>query len=396
LTAVEHRLPIGGCKIQARLSMRNAHVLLLYNEPVLPAGHPDAESENDVLDTVEVIQGILNAGEFRVERLGVGRDLQPLLDRLREDRPDAVFNLFEGLADRPFTESVVAGILEWLDIPFTGSPSEALTLARNKERAKLMMRGANLPTPPFFTIERLPVPICPLPWPVIVKPADQDASVGIEQASVVTNQAHLEARVTHVLNCYGAALVEQFIAGREIQVSLVETTPGPSGSRELQSLPFAEIEFTDPTLWPIYSYDAKWSPTSREHEATPLRVGVSVPPEWSERIVDVACRSFRLLGCRDYARVDLRVTERGEPLILEVNTNPFIYGVELTEGLPAIGKSHPDFIRDLVRAALARGQATKVVLKRKAGQPKTAGVRTVGRRVRARRARSGGENVETA
>jgi D-alanine-D-alanine ligase len=229
-----------------------------------------------------------------------------------------------------------------------------------------------------------------------VKPAGQDASVGIEQASVVTNQAHLEARVAHVLNRYGTALVEQFIAGREIQVSLVETTPGRFGSRELRSLPFAEIEFNDPTLWPIYSYDAKWSPTSREHEASPLRVGVSVPPEWSERIVDAARRSFRLLGCRDYARVDLRVTERGEPFILEVNTNPFIYGIELTEGLPAIGKSHPDFIRDLVRAALVRGQATKVVSKRKAGKPKSAAVSSVGRHVRARRPRSSGENVETA
>lgn len=376
--------------------MPSAHVLLLYNQPVLPAGHPDAESEHDVLDTVEVIHGILNTGDFRVERLGVGRELQPLLDRLRDNPPDAVFNLFEGLADRPFTESIVAGILEWLDIPFTGSPSETLALARNKERAKLMMRGADLPTPGFFTIERLPVPICPLPWPVIVKPAGQDASVGIEQASVVTNQVHLEARVAHVLNRYGTALVEQFIGGREIQVSLVETTPGPTGLRELQTLPFAEIEFTDPALWPIYSYDAKWLATSPEHEATPLRVGVSVPPEWSERIVDAARRSFRLLGCRDYARVDLRVTERGEPFVLEVNTNPFIYGIELTEGLPAIGKSHPDFIRDLVRAALARGQPANVALKRKAGKPKPAAVRPVVRRVRARRARPSGENLETA
>src|SRR6185312_11596160 len=94
LITVAYRLPIGGGKIRARLSMPSERVLLLYNEPVLPADHPDAESENDVLDTVEVIHGILNAGDFQIERLGVGRDLQPLVDRLRDDRPDAVFNLF--------------------------------------------------------------------------------------------------------------------------------------------------------------------------------------------------------------------------------------------------------------------------------------------------------------
>src|SRR5437773_6567592 len=113
-----------------------SRILLLYNEPVLPTDHPDAASESDILETVEIVGRILRDAGFEVTRLGVGNNLQKLIDGLRELQPDAVFNLFEGLADRPFTESVAAGVMEWFNVPFTGSPSETLTLARDKQRSK--------------------------------------------------------------------------------------------------------------------------------------------------------------------------------------------------------------------------------------------------------------------
>lgn len=376
--------------------MANERVLLLYNQPILPADHPEAGSEADILETVEVIHGILKAGGFDVRRFGVGLEMQPLLDCLRKDRPDVVFNLFEGLADRPFTESVVAGILEWHEISFTGSPSEALTLARNKEWAKFMMLGADLPTPPFFTVERLPAPKCHLQWPVIVKPAAQDASVGIDQASVVMDQSQLEARIAYVLDRFGKAIVEQYIAGREIQVSVVDIAQGPSGSRELRALPFAEVVFTDPKIWPIYSYDAKWMPSSKEHESSPLQIGVNVPADWSERIIAAAAGAFRLLGCRDYARVDMRVSVHGEPFILEVNANPYLIGFELIDGLPAIGKSHPEFICDLIRAALGRRNPSTIAPKSRTCEPKPLPVLTGGRRARPARARARDKKAETA
>src|SRR5262245_43359438 len=155
-------------------------LMLLYNEPILPADHPDAASEREILETVEIIGRTLDAAGYDVVRFGLGRDLRQLVDGLAEVRPDAVFNHFEGLADRPFTEAIVAGVMEWYDMPFTGSSSETLTLARDKQRTKFLLHGADLPTPPFFTVEQLPVPECHLTWPVIVKPAKQDASVGIE------------------------------------------------------------------------------------------------------------------------------------------------------------------------------------------------------------------------
>jgi D-alanine-D-alanine ligase len=334
--------------------MPQSRVVLLYNEPVLPPSHPDYESDADILETVEIIDRILCDVGHEVKRLGVGNDLQRLIDGLIELQPDTVFNLFEGLADRPSTESVVAGIMEWFHVSFTGSPSETLALARDKERTKLLLRGAGLPTAPFFVVEHLPVPKCQLKWPVIVKPALQDASVGIDQASVVTNQVQLASRVEHVLARYGPVLVEQFIAGREFQVSLIEGAPDERGRCVPLALPTAEIVFKDPSLWPIYSYDAKWAQSSSEYNSTPLTVPVIIPPDWLERINDVARKAYRLLNCRDYARVDLRVDAQGEPYILEINPNPFINSIALIDGLAVVGQSHPQFIADLVTAALSR------------------------------------------
>src|SRR5947209_2633797 len=170
-------------------------ILVLFNDPVLPIDHPDAASEREILDTVNSVSRTLRRAGFRVSRLGIGNDLTALAEGLEEHCPDAVFNLFEGLSNRPFTESVVAGMLEWLKVPFTGCPSDTLTLARDKQRTKFLLRGAGLPTAPFFTVDHLPVPECRLDWPVIVKPANQDASCGIEQESVVQNQAELTSRV---------------------------------------------------------------------------------------------------------------------------------------------------------------------------------------------------------
>jgi D-alanine-D-alanine ligase len=330
-------------------------VLVLYNEPVLPADHPDAASEHEVLDSVAAVTEALEEGGFAVGRLAVGADPRALLDGLRREAPDVVFNLFEGLASGGGTEATgeatVAGLLEWLRVPFTGSPATAITLARDKVRTKHLLRGAGLPTPAFFVVEQLPCPPCPLGWPAIVKPACLDASVGIEQASVVTSQEQLEGRVAHVLGRYGPpALVEQFVPGREFHVHVIEDGDG------LDLLPLAEIEFCeeDPSYWPIYTYEAKWNAGTREYEATPLRSPVTLEPEAWERLGQIARRAYRLVGCRDYARIDMRMTAGGEFFILEVNPNPSFTSRGVINGFAALGRTRAQFFRDLVRAALAR------------------------------------------
>jgi D-alanine-D-alanine ligase len=205
-------------------------------------------------------------------------------------------------------------------------------------------------------VEESPVPECGLEWPVIVKPAQQDASVGLDQGSVVTDQGRLNERVGFLLRTYGPpVLVEEFIPGRELNVALVEAP-------DLRTLPISEVLFVDkdPAYWPIVTYDAKWKPGSRDYEATPPRYPAEVSPRLAERLGVLARRAFRLLGCRDYARVDFRVRPSGKPYLLEVNPNPdFNPTAGLAGGLSSAGLTHAQFTVDLVRAALARGHRTE-------------------------------------
>ncbi len=331
-------------------------VLILYNEPVLPEDHPDAESEREILSTVEAVENNLVAAHFPTHKLGISTDARPLLDGLREMQPDVVFNLFEGTGDHGHTEAYVAGLLEWSGIPFTGCPAQALGLARDKARTKYLLQGAGLPTAPFFVVENLPVPPSPLAWPVIVKPVHQDASVGIDQGSVVTDQDQLTQRVTRLLETYGPpVLVEEFIRGRELGIALIEHP-------DLKPLPISEILFVedDPAFWPIITYDAKWNPGSRDYEATPPRYPAAVSPRLARRLEAIGRQAFRLLGCRDYARIDFRVKPSGKPYVLEVNPNPdFSPSAGFSGGLNSAGIAHAQFTVDLVWAAWGRAQVSK-------------------------------------
>src|SRR5262249_26046819 len=136
--------------------------LLLYNEPTLPEGHPDAASEHEIVDTVAEVASALVPAGFRVGRLAASHDPDALVAGLRRHRPDVVFNLFEGTHQRGETEAYAAGVLQWAGVPFTGSPSEALAVARSKHLTKQLLRGAGLPTPDFFVVDALPVPLCSL------------------------------------------------------------------------------------------------------------------------------------------------------------------------------------------------------------------------------------------
>src|SRR5262245_57920327 len=326
-----------------RQPARAMRVLIVHNQPVLPDDHPHADSDHEIVDNAHDVGGHLSKAGIDARQLAVGRDPEQLITALRAAEPDVVFNLFEGLADQYNTESHVAGILDWLGIPYTGSPYHTLCIARSKPLTKHLLRGADLPTPPFFVVEDLPIPDCRLKWPVIVKPAEQDASVGLDQGSVVTGMAGLKDRVEFLLDEFGApVLVEEFIPGREFNVGVIEAP-------DVQVLPPSEIVFLDQAedYWPIVTYDAKWKPGSRDYEATPPRYPATVSARLNERLGRLACQAFRLLGCRDYARIDFRVRPSGQAYILEVNPNPDFNPIAgLSGGLTSAGLTHAQFTVD--------------------------------------------------
>lgn len=336
-------------------------VLVLFNQPVLPLDHPDANSEHDIHLTVENTVKILKAAGFDVRQLGIDYDPRPLLDELRDHRPDAVYNLFEGLATQTGTEVSVAALLEWLNVPFTGSGSMALCVGRDKIRTKHLVSAVGLRTPEYAIVEEPPVPPWPHGWPAIVKPATQDGSVGIDQGAVVTSQDQLDQRVKYVMEKYGAPIIiERFINGREFHVNVIEDCPAQTRGRPLIVVPPAEIAY-DPKnakLWPIYSFAAKWEYLGEEYKAAPLKSGVVLSDDQAAKLHDLSVRTFRLLQCQDYARLDVRTAADGTFYILEVNPNPYLNSPTLIEGLEIIGRTHERFVVDLALAAIARGGKT--------------------------------------
>ncbi len=194
------------------------------------------------------------------------------------------------------------------------------------------------------------MPPCALEWPVIAKPAKQDASVGLAQDSVCTNQADLDKRVAHLLEAYGPVLVEEFIRGREFNVALLELP-------DLRYLPPSEIIFPAerPGFWPILTYAGKWRPGTPEYEDTPPKFPADISPAVARRLGTIATRAYQLIGCRDYARVDFRMKPNGRPYILEVNPNPEISPNAGFAGcLEAANIPYAEFVVRLIEQALAR------------------------------------------
>ncbi len=186
--------------------------------------------------------------------------------------------------------------------------------------------------------------------PVIVKPAHEDASLGIGPQSVVSDRAALEEQIALVQSVYGPVLVERFIAGREFNAAVL-ATPEP------RLLPLAEIEFAAELTERerLVTYAAKWNCGSVADLATAPRCPARVEPVLAERIAAIALSAFEVTGCRDYARVDMRVADDGGIYILEINGNPDIGpSAGFARALRAAGIEYAEFVERLVRTAAER------------------------------------------
>lgn len=335
------------------MSAHRPRVAVLYNAPALPPGHPDAASEAGVVRVARAVAEALKGARFKAWPLAARPPVARLMRRLTRQKPDVVFNLIEGFGGRSGAEEWVAGLLELLGLPYTGPPPEALTFCRSKGRTKALLRGSGLPTASF--VVREPGDLGSGAWegPVIVKPDAEDASLGIDQQSIVTDPGDLDARVARTRAAYGPrVLVEAYLPGPEFNVGVL-ALPGP------EPLPVAEVVFAAPPgIWPILSYAAKWAMGSAEDLASPVRCPAPIDPALAGRLGRLAVAAVRATGCRDYARVDFRLDARGEPMILEVNPNPDIDPeAGWARALRASGRDYAATLAALARQALGRGTA---------------------------------------
>jgi D-alanine-D-alanine ligase len=294
-----------------------------------------------VLDPVNQIGDLLASLKHRVTRVAVRDDLK-WLDHVR--RADLVVNLCEGIGGVSRWEPMVTGTMELAGVAFTGAGSWTTTICHNKNVVNALLQAAGLPIPRWAMPVNGRVP-ADFPLPAIVKPAAEDASVGIDQASVVRTHRQLRQRVTQIEKDYGPAMVQQYVAGREFAVGILGSTV----------LPLSEIDFSGMPggSWPILSFDAKWTTGCAEDVGSRPVCPARIAPPVARQLRAVALSAWRAVRGQGYGRVDLRLDEADQPWILEVNPNPDISDdAGLSRMAQVAGLSYDDLILRMVELAL--------------------------------------------
>lgn len=335
---------------------REKKILVLYNQvdTIAKGEARDLVSAQGVALAAEAVEQALRP-KHEVVCLAISFDLAEALINY-DPGLWVVFNLLEGLGDRADLEAEAAAILARLGYRYTGSPPETLALCLNKAQTKRVLESKGIPTPAYQICKdrgnRLTVPL-----PAMVKPVAEDASLGIDDGAVVTTYEQLRQRVSYILDTYQEpALVEEFIDGREFNIGLW-------GNGQPRCLPLAEIDYsgiTDP-LRRICSYAAKWEPEREEYHLTPVTCPAKVEGRLAKRIRSVAIAAYETLGCRGYARVDMRVRD-GQPFVLEVNPNPDISpDAGFARAALAAGYSYQEMVERIADLATRKARQPLVI-----------------------------------
>lgn len=289
-------------------------------------------------------------------RIVVDDSVEPLVTALSGNKPDLVFNLAESFAGRSALESNVAALLNLLGLRYTGSSPAGLILAGDKTLTKKVLTFHGILTARFATVFRGAVDWAgDIAFPLILKPPQEDASLGITQKSIVNDVQELLKTISSLQTEYqGPVLAEEFIEGREFYVGVL-------GNSDAQALPVMELDFSGyPEGRPrIASWAAKWGDDGdekgEEFEGTRSIFPSDLPDEMAERMQKVAVDAFHALRLRDYARVDLRVNPREEIYVIEVNPNCYLErSAEFATAAEKSGLEYAQLIARIIELASAR------------------------------------------
>jgi D-alanine-D-alanine ligase len=319
--------------------VRKHRVLALVHDHLVP---PDDTTGIDVLEAdwkmeYDVIETLRESGhEVRV--LGTHDDLKGIRTVAEEFKPHIVFNLMEAFADVTTFDQNVVSYLELLRLAYTGCNPRGLILARDKALSKKLLAYHRIPVPEFTVVRygRKPLLSKRMKFPLIVKSLFFEASAGISQASVVENIEQLTKRVHFIHENLGtAAIVEQFVDGRELYVGVI-------GNERLETLPVWEMSFDrmPENRWRIATERVKWSTQYQKRHGI-MTDRARLDDALIEKIQRMARRSFRALDLNGYARIDFRLDEAGRPYVLEANPNPNLaYGEDFAESAEVHGISY--------------------------------------------------------
>ena len=310
----------------------------------------EEEGPPDVV--VKQVAAALRKGGHTVSTLAIKDDLDALVRGLRRRKPDLVFNLMEMFGDELTADVAVAGLLELLGIPYTGSGPGELYVAQDKVLGKHLLAFEGIPFPRFavFSPSGSLETGGNLRMPLFVKPARLDASIGIGRKSLVSDTTTLMRRVVEIHEDLGdAALAEEYIEGREFYVGVL-------GNETPEALPPIELDFSGLPEGMAHVADAaaKWDEDSQAYKGT-RSVLAEVDDELRARLQKVAVDAYRALRVRDYGRVDLRYTETGEIYVLEVNASCYLEkAAEFAMAAEAGGIDYPRLIERIVNLATER------------------------------------------
>lgn len=282
--------------------------------------HGAPADRQDLRNEMEYLAGILRNLGYDVATHPISLDLRSVSRAVQRIRPDVVFNLAETVDGQGRLVHFAPAILDRLGVPYTGNGTEAMFLTSNKLVAKEVMRQAGIPTPRAATLEQVLHGDVDLSLPCIIKSVWEEASVGLDEDSVIRDRERLKDELLRRLpELGGAGFVEEYVDGREFNLSLLSAPGGP------RVLPVAEMRFVD---WPegkerVVGYRAKWDPDSFEYGHTVRSFAIEAADEpLVRRLVMIALRCWERFGLRGYARVDFRVSPDGSPTVLEINANP--------------------------------------------------------------------------
>jgi len=340
----------------------NAKILICYNAPVsifsVYNGKKNDESakandlsENNFLQELSKVEQSLSKSYTEVKSLAIDRDVQKTINNINAFNPDVIYNFVESVEGVSAYESSMAGLFELLHYEFTGCSPITLGNCLNKARTKAILKSREILTPEYRTLrktKRFTEKEIKLRYPLILKLMNEDASIGISEFSVVRNYTELRKQFGFLVETYNQDIIlEEYIQGRELNVAIL-------GGKVL---PISEINFAGlPEDFPkIVTYDGKWTEGSEYYNHTKPVCPAPLGERIKKKIQMTVLASYDALNCRDYARVDIRLSNDGVPYVIEVNPNPDISSDSgFARAAAASGISYDDLLYTIANFALIR------------------------------------------
>jgi len=306
-------------------------------------------------DTWETINAVKDALSIYHDVTLIEAD-QNAFEKFKSLRPNIVFNIAEGLKGVS-REAQIPAMLEMLDIPFTGSDSLTLGICLDKSRTKEILSYYKIPNSKFFIYEN-PNQLNGQTYnfPLFVKPISEGSSKGIFSSSVTKNLSELKKEIERIIELYNQpALVEEFLPGREFTVGLL------GNGSELKVLPIIEVRYDKypENVLPIYSYETKWILDTKENDFDVFDCPANLDKELEDKIIDCCLKTYNVLRCKDWSRIDIRLDKNGQPNVIEINPLPGIMpdpreNSSFPKAARAAGLSYEEMINQVLLAACKR------------------------------------------